>query len=307
MGDFKNKAVGFEDHTQLPQSEEQRKLWLNANKQWWEAQPMRYDFSEALNTPNEFSREFYQEIDQRFFEASRFFYPWVNKPFEKIVDFPNLKDKKVLEIGVGNGSHAMLLAKSCKEFYGIDLTEYASKSTKKRMEVFGISNANIQQMNAEKLNFEDNSFDLVWSWGVIHHTADTGAVLKEIKRVLKPGGKATVMVYYKSFWYVYINAGLFHGLLKGYWFQEKSLHKIVQRTIDGAIARFYSIKEWNKLVMDHGFKVKDTHVAGQKADLVLLPAGKIKNIILKLLPDSLARFFTNKCRMGYFLVSTIEK
>ncbi len=80
---------------------------------------------------------------------------------------------------MGNGSHAQLLASHCKSFTGIDLTEYSIESTKKRMAVFGIANATIIQMNAEQLDFPDNSFDYVWSWGVIHHSANTQKILED--------------------------------------------------------------------------------------------------------------------------------
>ena len=307
MGDFKNKAIGFNDPVQLPKTEDERVRWLHANKQWWEEHPMRYDFTASLNAAQEFTREFYEEIDKRFFDNSHQYAPWTKIPFDAIIDFPSLTTKRILEIGVGNGSHAMLLAQNSRHFVGIDVTEYAVKSTNKRMEVFDIKNANIQRMNAEKLEYPDNYFDFIWSWGVIHHTADTSAVLREMLRVLKPGGSATIMVYYRSFWYTYINAGLFHGVFKGYWWREKSLHRVVQRTMDGAIARFYRLPEWKKVIADVGFTLEKAQVMGQKADLVLLPAGRIKNAVLAILPDPVGRFFTNTCRMGYFLVSTVRK
>jgi ubiquinone/menaquinone biosynthesis C-methylase UbiE len=307
MGDFKNKVEGFDNPTSLPKTEEEREGWLKANKQWWESQPMRYDFTDPLGTSQEFSKEFYKEIDKRFFDSSHCYAPWKRIPFDTIIDFESLAAKRVLEIGVGNGSHALLLAQHSNEFVGIDLTEYAVKSTKRRMEIFGLNNVSVQQMSAERLEFPDNHFDLVWSWGVIHHTADTNAALREIYRVLKPGGLAIIMVYYRSFWYTYVYAGFFHGVLKGYWLQEKSLHRVVQRTIDGAIARFYSLPEWENTVAAVGFKVERAEVMGQKTDLILLPAGRIKNAILSLIPSFIGRFFTNTCRMGYFLVSNIRK
>ena len=307
MADFRNKAEGFDNPTQLPTTQHERERWIKANKQWWESHPMRYDFSAPLNASQEFSEEFYKEIDKRFFDSARCYAPWKRIPFDTMIDFDSLASKRVLEIGVGNGSHALLLAQHAKEFVGIDLTEYAVKSTKRRMETFGVRNARILQMSAESLEFPDNCFDVVWSWGVIHHTADTSAALREIYRVLKPGGSATIMVYYRSFWGTYVAAGFFLGVLKGYWLKEKSLHRIVQRTTDGAIARFYGLSEWGKMVADAGLKVERAQVTGQKTDLILLPASKIKNAILDLIPNSVGRFFTNTCRMGQFLVSTLRK
>lgn len=306
MADFKNKARGFEDPTQLPQSKEEQEEWLKANKEWWEKQPMRYDFTSELNK-QEFTEGFYKEIDKRFFDSSKEYAPYKNKPFEGIIDFAYIKDKKVLEIGVGNGSHAQLIASNCKEYTGIDLTEYATKSTTRRIELAGIQQASIIQMNAETLAFPDNHFDYVWSWGVIHHSANTLQILKEINRVLKPGAKATIMVYYRSHWYYYVYSGFFHGILKGYLFKDRSLNKVLQHTIDGAIARFYRIPEWRKVCRQAGLKTFRLSVMGMKNSLVILPPGKFKNFVLKMIPNKVSRFLTNNCRMGYFLVSDLIK
>jgi ubiquinone/menaquinone biosynthesis C-methylase UbiE len=307
MGDFKNKARGFEDPIALPRDQTERDRWLESNRQWWENQPMRYDFSTELNTQKEHSVAWFREIDERFFGSASQFLPWKDRPFDQLISFRELHNQRVLEIGVGNGSHAQLLASFAKEFHGIDLTEYAVRSTTARLELFGVRNAFIRQMNAETLEYPDSYFDYIWSWGVIHHTADTNAVLREMYRVLAPGGRATVMVYYRSFWYTYVIAGLMHGVFRGYWLSERSLHAIVQRTMDGAIARFYKIPEWQRAVEQAGFQLRSHRVVGQKTDLVLLPGGKIKDAVLRVIPDSIARFFTNSCRMGYFLVTELVK
>jgi len=307
MADFRNKAKGFSNPTQLPANAEEHDLWLNANKDWWEKNPMRYDFSQSLDSKEEFSKEFYQEIDKRFFYASADYAPYKKLPFETIIDYNFIADKNILEIGVGNGSHAQLLASHCKSFTGIDLTEYAIESTKKRMAIFGIANATIMQMNAEQLDFPDNSFDYVWSWGVIHHSANTQKILEEIDRVLKPGGKAVTMVYYRSFWYYYVFAGFFHGVLKGYLFKEKSFHKVAQRAMDGAIARFYKIHEWKKMCELAHLKVNSAEVAGTKAEIILIPPGKFKNKILKYFPGSISRILTKNMKMGYLLISHLSK
>jgi hypothetical protein len=125
--------------------------------------------------------------------------------------------------------------------------------------------------------------------------------------VLKPGGKATLMVYYRSHWYYYVYSGFFHGILKGYLFKEKSMNKVLQRTIDGAIARFYRIPEWEKLCANAGLKTTKSRVMGMKNSLVFLPPGKMKDTFLKMIPNRISRFFTNTCRMGYFLVSDLKK
>ena len=298
---------GFDSPTALPETAEQAAAWQAANRAWWENNPMRYDFGNKVDF-QEFSPEFYQEIDRRFFADVRPYLPWKKTPFEQLIDFDNLKNRDVLEIGVGNGSHAQLLATRAKTYTGIDLTDYAVRSTSERMRVRGLDGANVkvQQMDAEKMLFADRSFDFVWSWGVIHHSSNTKQILSEISRVLRPGGRAVTMVYHRSFWNYYIFSGLFGGIAKGHLFKLGSLHKTRQTEIDGALARFYSISEWNTLTSQF-FEVEKTAIYGSKTELVPLPRGTVKSSIIKVMPDLFSRFVTNNCRQGTFLVSSLKK
>jgi SAM-dependent methyltransferase len=197
---------GFSTPTALPDGDKQGE-WQQQNRSWWESNPMRYDWGGKIPAA-EFSHEFYEEIDRRFFFDSSRYMPPHERPFDEIIPFESLNNRDVLEIGVGNGSHAQLLAPHCQSYTGIDLTEYAVKSTSKRFEAFGLEGT-IRQMDAEKLDFPDGSFDFIWTRGVIHHSANTGQILAEMNRVLRPGGTATIMVYHRSFLYHYITTGLF--------------------------------------------------------------------------------------------------
>ena len=142
---------------------------------------MRYDWRYPVKA-EKFSREFYEEIDRRFFgDAERL--PARKRPFDQIIPFDILPNLDVLEIGVGNGSHAQLLAPHCGNYTGIDITEYAATSTSKRFEIFGLKGA-IRRMDAEAMEFPDRFFDFIWTWGVIHHSANTAQVLSEMHRVL---------------------------------------------------------------------------------------------------------------------------
>lgn len=130
MADFKDNKIppGFVNSIALPQNSEEARRWQDANRSWWENHPMRYDFEEKINI-NEFTRDFYAEIDNRFFSSSKVFMPWGKLPFDYLIDFDGLRNKDVLEVGIGNGSHAQLLAQHAHSFTGIDLTDYAVKST----------------------------------------------------------------------------------------------------------------------------------------------------------------------------------
>ena len=304
-----NKAETFAQPTQLPETQEDRQKWLEANKSWWETNPMRYDWLDGkldkIPYP-EFSKEFYREIDSRFFANANEYLPLKKLPFDGLIDFDSLKDKKVLEIGVGNGSHAQLLATYSGDFTGIDLTDYGVNSTQKRMDAFSLDKAKILQMNAEDLQFEDNSFDFVWSWGVIHHSANPRQILKEINRVLKPGGQFKAMVYYRSFWSYYA-FGLLAGIGRGYFFKGDSLHESVQKITDGAIARYYSPTEWRAELETAGLDVNKIQIFGAKSAILPIPGSRLKYKILDMVPDSISRFMTNNLRMGSFVVSVAKK
>jgi ubiquinone/menaquinone biosynthesis C-methylase UbiE len=304
MADFTDKAAGFAAPTQLPASDGERVAWNDANKAWWEHHPMRYDFSAALRS-REGELAFFREIDSRFFAAARDFGKADEAPFSTLIPFEFIRTREVLEIGVGMGSHAQLLASACVRYTGIDLTEYATQTTRRRLELHRAANATIMQMNAEEMSFADASFDYVWSWGVIHHSADTPRVMREIRRVLRPSGRATIMVYYRSLWYRYVYAGLCHGILKGQLFRERSLDRVMQRTIDGALARFYSERELRAMCVESGFRVDRIRVLGMRTDLVLLPPGRVKDWVLKLVPRGVSRFLTSTCRFGYFIVADL--
>lgn len=116
---------------------------------------------------------------------------------ESFAVFDEGRNVRVLEIGVGMGAdHERWARSGPRRLCGIDLTERATELTRERL---GLSNlqSELQRADAEALPFADQSFDLVYSWGVLHHSADTALAIKEVARVLRPGGYARVMIYHK--------------------------------------------------------------------------------------------------------------
>ncbi|MFZ0686716.1 MAG: class I SAM-dependent methyltransferase [Terriglobales bacterium] len=303
MKELEDLPKGFSEPTALPANREEQQVWQNANRNWWESHPMRYDWKDGIRH-EEFSKEFFTEIDRRFFDAVELYAPCKKIPFDWLIDFDTLKTKDVLEIGVGNGSHAQLLAERAKSFSGIDLTEYAVKSTTERIRVFELG-GKVLRMDAEQMQFPDSSFDLIWTWGVIHHSANTRKILEEMHRVLRPGGEAIVMVYHRTFWEYYVQGAML-AIFAGQIFDREALHASIQRRTDGAIARYYKRAEWERLVSDL-FVVKDSRVYGKKTELVPLPAGGVKNLLVGMVPNACSRFLTNTCKWGSFLVTRLRK
>lgn len=104
--------------------------------------------------------------------------------------------RDVLEIGVGMGADHLEWARSRpRSLTGVDLTERAVEHTRRRLALYGFD-ADVRTADAERLPFADASFDVVYSWGVLHHTPDTPRAIDEVWRVLRPGGRARVMVYH---------------------------------------------------------------------------------------------------------------
>ena len=118
------------------------------------------------------------------------------EPF--IADFARFEASRglrVLEIGVGLGADHQRFAEAGARLTGIDLTERAVEHTRRRLSLFALS-SNLSVGDAEALDFPDASFDVVYSWGVLHHSPDTPRAIDEVRRVLKPGGIARIMIYH---------------------------------------------------------------------------------------------------------------
>ena len=153
-------------------------------------------------------------------------------------------DKDVLEIGVGMGTDHSQWAKSKpKSLAGIDLTPRAIEHTKKRFALLGLK-SELKQADAEQLSFEDNSFDLVYSWGVLHHSPNTPQAIKEVFRVLRPGGITRIMVYHKYSLTGYM-LWLRYGLLRGRPFT--SLNDIYFNYLESAGTKAYTVAEAKKM------------------------------------------------------------
>jgi ubiquinone/menaquinone biosynthesis C-methylase UbiE len=119
------------------------------------------------------------------------------EPYIKsFADFGRWENKNVLEIGVGLGADHKCFADFSPNLFGIDLTERAIAHTKSRIESYGLKST-LAVGDAENLNFPDNSFDLVYSWGVLHHSPNTQKAVNEVFRVLKDNGEARIMIYNK--------------------------------------------------------------------------------------------------------------
>lgn len=111
--------------------------------------------------------------------------------------FPTGAGLDVLEVGVGMGTDHLEWAKAKpRQLRGVDLSPKSVAYTEARLRQAGFQ-PDVQVADAEALPFPDASFDLVYSFGVLHHTPNTAAAIGEVHRVLRPGGRARIMLYHK--------------------------------------------------------------------------------------------------------------
>jgi 2-polyprenyl-3-methyl-5-hydroxy-6-metoxy-1,4-benzoquinol methylase len=246
------------------------------NQLWWTDNTMSYDWNERSEFAR-FSPEWYEDIDQRWLQSVRLF-TGASNPFEELMDLPSISGKRVLEIGCGMGFHTEMMLRAGANLTSIDLSETSVKSTRRRLEVKGLA-GDVRQMDAEQLEFEDNEFDMVWSWGVIHHSAHTGRILDQIRRSLKPGGDVRLMVYNLDGTQAYVT--MMRRYLLGFW-RGKSLDEQLWRDTDGFTARFYTRDQWRDLLsvfFDHS----EIRAFGHDADALPLPR-QLRRPLLKLIP-----------------------
>ncbi|MBI1954643.1 MAG: class I SAM-dependent methyltransferase [Proteobacteria bacterium] len=182
---------------------------------WWAENPMTYGETHGQTVFKEGAYEmgtleFFDRIDQEFCSWNKPLHH--EKPFDKLFPYNLYKDKKVLEIGCGLGTMLMNWARHGAECTAVDLNPTSIDQTKKRFEVHGLT-ADIRLEDANHLPFEGQSFDYVWSWGVLHHSPNLELSIKELFRVLKPGGGFGIMLYNRQSFYQWYMTDYVEGFL----------------------------------------------------------------------------------------------
>src|SRR5512137_250915 len=168
---------------------------------------------------------------QFFDEVAKFRYD--TQPFMRnLMEFDNFRGKRLLEIGCGLGTDLLQFARAGALVTGVDLTPASVELVRKRFALEGVP-GEAQVADAEHLPFEDNTFDVVYSFGVLHHTPNTQQAIHEVHRVLKPGGRIIIMLYHTGSVHVYLGAPLYriaHKLRPG----SQSVVEDWVRVYDGA-------------------------------------------------------------------------
>jgi len=168
---------------------------------FWEARPCGSTHAQSI--PG--SKEFFDEVERKRLALEPF--------IGRYARFEDSTGRDLLEIGVGLGTDFIRFVRAGAHATGVDLTQNAVDLVKQRVALEGLQ-AEVRTADAENLPFASKSFDLVYSWGVLHHTPDTAGAIAEAQRVLRPGGSLCVMLYGRRSWVAF---GLWarYALLRG--------------------------------------------------------------------------------------------
>ena len=218
--------------------------------------------------------------------------------------FADTRDKDVLEIGVGLGADHSGFAQAGARLHGVDLTPRAIEHTRRRLEAFGLQSS-LQTADAENLPFESARFDVVYSWGVLHHSPNTPKAIDEVWRVLRPGGSARIMIYH-TYSFVGFLLWIRYALLTGKpW---TSLAQIRAEHLESPGTKAYTVDEVKALFKRFSRVESDTVLT--HGDLLAADAGqRHKEALLKVVrliwPRRLIRALMPK--HGLFLLAHATK
>lgn len=198
-----------------PRSEKQRA------REQWSADPA----GAIYGSEHEFgTREFFETVERHRYGQ---YAPWM----PAVMGFDQFPGKRLLEVGCGMGTDLLQFARGGAQVTGVDLTPRSIEISRHHLELYG-QTGSFAINDAEKLPFKDESFDVVYSNGVLHHTPDTAGAVREIHRVLRPGGLAKVMLYHRNSWNYWFEIVLHRGLLRGQLLHGQTAEDIMSRYVE---------------------------------------------------------------------------
>ena len=214
---------------------------LNAREQWGQ-DPCGSNHGREHESG---TREFFDAIERHRYSE---YAPWM----PRLMEFQNFRDARLLEVGCGMGTDLLQFSRGGARCVGVDLTPRSIEITQHRFKLYGANGA-FMISDAENLPFRDESFEVVYSNGVLHHTPDTEGAIREVHRVLRPGGVAKVMLYHRNSWNYWVDIVLRHGVIRGEFLRGRSTQEIMSRVIEFSdhdarpLVKVYSRKEARKL------------------------------------------------------------
>lgn len=158
---------------------------------YWNARPCNIRHS----TQQIGTKEYFDEVEKRKY--------FVEPHIPEFAQFERWRGKRVLEIGCGIGTDTINFARAGASVTAVELSDESLKIAKRRAEVFGLEKSiDFFQANAEELtsHVPTQKYDLVYSFGVIHHTPNPRSAIVQIARYMAPSSELRIMLYAKNSW-----------------------------------------------------------------------------------------------------------
>lgn len=191
------------------------------------------------------TREFFDEVERHRYKE---YAPWM----PDVMGFDRFTGRWLLEVGCGMGTDLLQFARGGAICTGVDLTPRSIEISKHRFNLYDVR-ADFLLSDAEQLPFANESFDVYYSNGVLHHTPETAVAIREAYRVLRPGGTAKVMLYHRNSWGYWVELMFRHGLLRGELFRGLSPAEIMGKYVEHSetearpLVKVYSRREVRNL------------------------------------------------------------
>jgi len=218
-------------------------------RDYWDARPCNIRHSRAV--PG--SREYFDEVESRKYK--------VEPHIPGFADFERWRGCQVLEIGCGMGTDTINFARCGALVTAVDLSGKSLELARRRAEVFQLlDRVRFFRADTERLGdfLPSGSYDLVYSFGVIHHTPHPGRALDAMRTFVKPGGTLKLMVYHKWSWKVLWMLIVYgHGR---FWRLPRLIAEHSEAQTGCPVTHAYSRREARRLVEEHGFEVTDLRV-----------------------------------------------
>lgn len=215
--------------------------------------------------------------------------------------FSSARGLRVLEIGVGMGADYLQWLKAGAVATGVDLSSQSVRQAKNRCEQVGLT-PDLRVADAENLPFLNETFDLLYSYGVMHHSPNTEQCIQEAWRVLKPGGSLKIMLYHHA-----SLTGVMLWLRYGVW-QGKSLRQTVYEQLESPGTKTYTRAEVRQMLNE--FEEVRIEQVFSPGDLLLnRPSKRFQSWIYRMAWRLYPRFLAKKLcrRWGLFLLITARK
>jgi len=191
------------------------------------------------------TREFFDEVERHRYTV---YAPWM----PEVMGFNEFAGARLLEVGCGMGTDLLQFARGGAKVTGVDLTPRSIEISRQHLSVYG-EGGDFAISDCETLAFADESFDVVYSNGVLHHTPDTAAAVREVHRVLRPGGQARVMLYHRGSLGYWGEIILRHGIRRGELLHGNSPANIMSKYVEfnqgggNPLVKVYSRREAREL------------------------------------------------------------